>query len=61
VSYSEPADDDPTRPEKDHANGCGTPQKDAVPVIVSQLSTPDPRFALKNSLISLSVKNLQAK
>jgi hypothetical protein len=57
VGYPEPTDDDPTRPEKGHADGCGTPPDDAIPIVISQLSTPDRPFTLKNRLISLSVKN----
>jgi hypothetical protein len=61
VGYSEPTNDDPTRPENDHADGCDTPPNDAIPVVVSQLSTPDCPFTLKSRLISLSGKNLQVK
>jgi hypothetical protein len=61
VGYPEPTDNYPTRPEKDHADGCDTPPNDATPVVISQLSTPDRPFTLKNRLISLSVKNLQVK
>jgi hypothetical protein len=61
VGYSESTDDYPTRPEKDHADGCDAPPNDATAVVVSQRSTPDRPFTLKNSLISLSVKNLQVK
>jgi hypothetical protein len=61
VGYSEPTDYDPTRPKKDHTDGCDTPPNNATPVVVSQLSTPDLPFILKNRLISLSVNNVQVK
>jgi hypothetical protein len=59
VGYAEPTDDVPTRPEKDHADGCDTPPNDATSIVVFQLSTPDRPFTLKIRLISLSVKNVQ--
>jgi hypothetical protein len=37
VGYSDPTDYDPTRPEKNHADGCDTPPNDATLIVVSQL------------------------
>ena len=61
VGYPKPADYDPTRPEKEHADSCDAPPNDATLVVVFQLSTPDQPIILKKGLISLSVKNLQVK
>jgi hypothetical protein len=44
VGHAEPTDDDPARPEKDHAESRDTPYNDTTLVIVFQLSTPDYPF-----------------
>ena len=61
VGYAKPTDDDPTRPEKNHAYGRDTAYNDATLIIVFQLSTPDHPVILKRRLIPLSVKKLHLK
>jgi hypothetical protein len=61
TGYPQPTDDDPARPEKNHADGRHTSQNNAAPFAASQLSTPEYSFILKSRLLSLPTENLQVK